>query len=78
MADKSPFEIRLEVLQMAKDYMDKQAEIQMDFAVASFTELVKFGKKSAEQWQEFAPKIYTTEDLMAKAAEFYSFVTSKK
>lgn len=78
MADKNPFEIRLEVLQMAKDYMDKQAEIQMDFAVASFTELVKFGKKTAEQWAEYAPKQYTTAELMDKAAEFYSFVTNKK
>ena len=74
---KSPYEIRLDVLAMAKEYMDKQAEVNMDFAVASFTEMVKFGKKTAEQWQEFAPKQYSTQELMDKAKEFYSFVNTK-
>ena len=78
MADKNPFEIRLEVLQMAKSYLDKVAEVNQDFAFQAFETLVKSGKYTTDQWSEFMPKQYTTEDLMAKAAELYSFVTNKK
>lgn len=78
MSAKTPFEIRLEVLQMAKEFLDKQAEIQLDFAVASFAELVKFGKKTAEQWQEFAPVPYTIKELTDKANELYGFILKTK
>lgn len=78
MSDKNPFEIRLEVLQMAKDYLDKQLEINTDYAMANFQELVKMGTKLPSMWESYAPKQYTTEELMAKATEFYSFITNKK
>lgn len=78
MSAKTPFEIRLEVLQMAKEFLDKQAEINTDFAVATFTELVKFGTKTAEQWQEFAPVPYTIQDITDKANELYGFIMKTK
>lgn len=69
---KNPFEIRQEVLKMAKDYMDRQWEMNYMFAQQMFDQ----GKKTAEDMQE-ALKPYSTEELMKKAAELYTFVSKR-
>jgi len=60
----NPFEIRAEMLKMAQDYLTKQQEINLEFAKDTFVQLVKEGKKVAEDWQEYAPKMYTFEDVL--------------
>jgi len=72
MAHKNPFEIRTEMLQMAKDYMDQQYHMNIQLA----NDLYEQGQKTAEEVKE-AYQIYSTEDLMAKAKEMYSFVSKK-
>jgi hypothetical protein len=74
MSNKSPFEIRLDVLEMAKDFLDKQAAINMEFATESFALLVESGKAVAEQWQDYAPVPYTIQDITDKANELYGFI----
>jgi methionyl-tRNA synthetase len=69
---KNPFEIRADILAMAKDYMDKQYQTNMDFTKKLFEE----GKKTAEEMQA-AIKPYSIKDMMDKATEFYSFVAKK-
>lgn len=69
---KNPFEIRQEVLQMAKDYMDRQWEMNYMFTQQLFDQ----GKKTAEDMKE-ALKPYSTEELMKKAAELYTFVSKR-
>lgn len=66
---KNPFEIRSDILAMAKDYMDKQSELNM----ALFNQMVEAGKKSIEE----CPKMYSMEDLQEKAKEMYNFVSTK-
>ena len=72
MSNKNPFEIRAEMLQMAKDYMDRQWEMNYNFTEKLFEE----GKKTAEEVQK-AMTPYSSEELMKKAQEFYSFVSKK-
>ena len=72
MSNKNPFEIRTEMLHMAKDYMDKQWEMNYYFTQQMFDQ----GKKTAEEMQA-ALKPYSTEEMMKKAAELYSFVSKK-
>ena len=72
MSNKNPFEIRTEMLHMAKDYMDKQWEMNYYFTQQMFEQ----GKKTAEEMQA-ALKPYSTEEMMKKAAELYSFVSKK-
>jgi hypothetical protein len=72
MSNKNPFEIRTEMLHMAKDYMDKQWEMNYYFSQQMFEQ----GKKTAEEMQA-ALKPYSTEELMKKASELYSFVAKK-
>ena len=72
MSNKNPFEIRTEMLAMAKDYLDKQWEMNYMFVERMFEE----GKKTAEEMQE-AMKPYSMEELTEKAKELYSFVSKK-
>jgi hypothetical protein len=69
---KTPFEIRAEMLQMAKDYMDQAWHVNVDFS----RQLFKQGKKTAEEMTK-ALEPYPMKDLMAKAQEFYGFVSKK-
>lgn len=71
-ANKSPFEIRSEMLAMAKDYMDQQWHLNVDFT----KQMLEQGQKSMEDVQE-ALKPYSMEELVEKAKEMYSFVTKK-
>ena len=72
MSNKNPFEIRSEMLAMAKDYMDQQYHMNIEFTRKLFDE----GKKTAEELQA-AITPYSMEDLMEKAKEMYSFVSNK-
>ena len=74
MSNKSPFEIRLDVLAMAKDFLDKQAAVNMEFATETFANLVEIGKATAEEWEKFAPVPYTIQDITDKANELYGFI----
>ena len=70
---KNPFEIRAEMLQIAKDYMDQQYHMNVQFA----ERMMEQSKLSAEDFKEMY-KMYTIEDLMAKAKEMYTFVSTKE
>ena len=72
MSNKNPFEIRAEMLAMAKDYMDRQWEMNIDFT----RQLVEQNKATVEEMQE-ALTPYSMEELMSKAKELYSFVSTK-
>jgi Tfp pilus assembly protein PilF len=72
MTTKNPFEIRAEILQLAKDYMDQSYHVNLNFMQKAMEE----GKKTFEDYQA-AAKMYTTEDLMKKAQEMYTFVAKK-
>lgn len=72
MSNKNPFEIRQEVLQMAKDYLDRQWEMNYMFAQQMFEQ----GKKTAEEMEQVL-KPYSVEELTKKAQELYAFVSKK-
>lgn len=72
MTTKNPFEIRAEILQLAKDYMDQQYHVNLTFMQKAMEE----GKKTFEDF-EAASKMYPMKDLMDKAQEMYSFVSKK-
>lgn len=72
MSNKNPFEIRAEMLQLAKDYMDQQYHMNIQFA----ENMVEQGKKTMEEVKD-TYKMYSMDDLMEKANEMYSFVSKK-
>lgn len=72
MTTKNPFELRADILQLAKDYMDQQ----MHMNIAFWEKMVEANKANLEDMQKaYTP--YSMEDLMKKAHEMYSFVSKK-
>ena len=69
MSSKNPFEIRSDILALAKDYMDKQHQLNMEIT----QKMVDAGQKSFAD----LPTLYTIEELQEKAKELYSFVSKK-
>jgi hypothetical protein len=66
---KNPFEIRSDVLAMAKDYMDKQYQLNMEMT----QKMIGAGKATLED----LPKFYTFEELEKMAKKMYKFVETK-
>lgn len=86
---KSPYEIRLELLQMSKDHFDKIQEannaIMNAIWAKSFESIptsmnMETSKKMFEQFTQACKASqanYTFDDVIKKATEMYSFVNSK-
>jgi len=77
MMNRNPFELRTDLLAMAKDYMDKQSELNMALASQAIETLNKESADYVEQVQKLMPKTYTMEEWLEKANELYSFVSKK-
>lgn len=79
---KNGFEIRLEVLKMAKEMMEQQYNEMSNVywnSVHSFAD--KWNTTVAEAAKKLSdvapPKMYTPADIMERAQELYSFVSKK-
>jgi hypothetical protein len=72
MSNKNPFEIRAEMLQLAKDYMDQQYHMNIQFA----EKLMEQNKLTADHFKD-AYKMYSMDELMDKAKELYGFVSRR-
>jgi hypothetical protein len=85
MTSKNPFEIRLEVLKMAKEMMDQSYQDSMNawwnmassYAEAANKTTEDFLKQS-EELMKSKPAMYSPTDIMTKAQELYSFVAKKE
>jgi hypothetical protein len=73
MANKNPFEIRADMLKLAKDYMDQQYHMNIQFS----EKLIEEGKKTADEIKEMY-KMYSMNDLMATARDMYDFVSRRE
>lgn len=74
----NPYQIRTDVLAMAKSMMDKQYDTQMQIAQKMFEANKENMELATEAWNKYIPKMYTMEEVMEKANEMYSFVSEKK
>ena len=72
MSNKNPFEIRAEMLQLAKEYMDQQYHMNIQFA----ERLMEQNKQTAYDFKDVY-KMYSMDELMEKAKELYGFVSKK-
>lgn len=74
----NPYQIRTDVLAMAKDMLDKQYDTQMKIAQTMFEANKENMDLATQAWNRYIPKMYTMEEVMEKANEMYSFVSEKK
>lgn len=81
---KNPFEIRLEVLKMAKEMMDTSYNDSMNawwnlansYAESHNKSVDEFIKQSTDMIKT-KPAMYTPKDIMDKAQELYDFVSKR-
>ncbi len=77
VSSKTPYEIRLELLQMAKDHLDATFKMQFDFATRMANALIEQNRATVEEIQKLMPKAYSIEDITKRAAELYGFILKK-
>ena len=76
-SSKSPYEIRLTLLQMAQDYLQAQTAIQLDMANKMADHLISTQKATLEEAAKLMPKMYSIDEVVKKANELYGFVQKK-
>ena len=74
MSNKNPFEIRLEILNMAKSYLEGQYYTNLEFAKNSYEKAIELGKTAQEAWKECIPPMFGVNEILEKANEMYSFI----
>lgn len=77
MSNKTPYEIRLEVLNMAKQHLDATFKAQCDFAAQMMAAMIAANKATVEEMQKLVPTAYSLDEVTKKAAELYAFVLKK-
>ncbi len=78
MTQKSPFEIRADLLKLSQDHLEKQYEANLEFMGKAYFKMLEQGQITQENMQQFMPKFPDTTEILAKAKEFYAFVNTQK
>lgn len=72
--NKNPYEVRLDVLKMAQEMLDREMEINMSKYNSSITATMQNNIGSVYSAIEASPKMYSSEDVITKANALYEFV----
>jgi hypothetical protein len=71
----NPYQIRTDLLAMSKEMLDKAYDSQMEVARKAMDIYTENTEQALEAWQKYIPKMYTPEEIKAKAEELYTFVS---
>lgn len=78
---KNAFEIRLELLKMAKEMMDRQYDELSSAYWTAVNSAVEHTNKTVEtvldETSKIRPQMYSPNEIMEKANELYSFIIKK-
>ena len=77
MSNKNPFELRFDVLKMAKEMMDQQHEIANNQFYQMVDQAREQNKNIQEVFEKYTPKMYQPKEIMDKADELYKFITQR-
>jgi hypothetical protein len=77
MSNKNPFEIRFDVLNMAKEMMDRQYEMAQTQFWQQLDQYKEASKDVTEVFEKYTPKMYQPSEIMEKAEELYKFIVKK-
>lgn len=70
----NPYEVRLEVLKMARELLERQFDTEQSF----LWELMSKDELTLDSLREEMPQMPTPEQIKAKANELYEFVSENK
>lgn len=77
MSNKNPFELRFDVLKMAKEMADQQYNMAENIFWQQLETAKEQSKDVVETMEKYMPKMYQPTEIMSKAEELYKFVTKK-
>jgi hypothetical protein len=80
MSNRNPFEIRTDILAMAKDYLDRKYDVDSSFAQQAFEKMIEDNPSlldKPENWKNFMPEMYNVDELNKVAQHMYDFVSNK-
>lgn len=73
MTTKNPFEVRSDILALAKSYMDRQMELNLEFS----KKLMEANKITVEQAKEMFESSYSTKAWLDLADTLNKFVSKQ-
>ena len=73
----NPYQIRYDVLNMAKEMLDKQYDMQMQVAYKAMEMYKENAEQAMDAYQKYIPKAITPEEIKTQADKLYEFVTDK-
>ena len=74
----NPYQIRYDVLNMAKEMLDKQYDVQMEIAYKTMDMYKENADQALEAYKKYVPKAITPEEIKEQAEKLYEFVSEKK
>jgi hypothetical protein len=81
---KSPYELRMELLSMSKELLDKNYDTAVSLGwqgLQHVSEAVEKGNSTSldfmKEAQEYMPKMFTPEEIIAQAEKLQAFINKK-
>jgi hypothetical protein len=74
----NPYQIRTDVMSMAKEMLDKTYDTQMTLAYTVMNQYKGNAEQALDLWNTYVPKMYTPEELKKQAETLYEFVSNDK
>ena len=77
MSNKNPYELRFDVLAMAKELCDRQYDMAQQQYWTMIENAKEHSRDLTDAVEKYTPKMYTPSEIMKQAEELYGFVTKK-
>ena len=74
---KTPYEIRFDLLAMAKDMLDRQYDQSAAIAWQALEKGMETNKTLYKDLDKYVPKMFTPEEIIEQAERFQGFVSKK-
>lgn len=74
---KTPYEIRFDLLKMAKDLLDRQYEQSVAIAWQALEKGMETNKTLYKDLEKYVPKMFTPEEIVEQAERLQEFVNKK-
>lgn len=74
---KTPYEIRFDLLTMAKDLLDRQYEQSVAIAWQALEKGMETNKTLYKDLEKYVPKMFTPEEIIEQAERLQGFVSKK-
>ena len=74
---KTPYEIRFDLLKMAKDLLDRQYDQSVTMAWQALEKGMETNKTLYKDLEKYVPKMFTPEEIVEQAERLQEFVNKK-